>query len=42
MYVDNDGYLWAVSQDDVSDMFYYNESTGELFFVTDDGGDNNG
>lgn len=42
MYVDNDGYLWAVSQDDVSDMFYYNESTGELFFVTDDGGNNNG
>lgn len=42
MYVDDDGYLWVVSQDDVSDMFYYNESTGELFFVTDDGGNNNG
>lgn len=42
MYVDDDGYLWAVSQDDLSDFFYYNESTGELFFVTDDGGDNNG
>ena len=42
MYVDDDGYLWAVSQDDVSDMFYYNENTGELFFVTDDGGNNNG
>ena len=42
MYVDADGYLWAVSQDDVSDMFYYDEATGVLYFVTDDGGNNNG
>ena len=42
MYVDADGYLWAVSQDDVSDMFYYNESEGVLYYVTDDGGNNNG
>lgn len=42
MYVDDDGYLWAVSQDDVSDMFYYDEATGVLYFVTDDGGNNNG
>ena len=42
MYVDADGYLWAVSQDDVSDMFYYDETTGVLYFVTDDGGNNNG
>lgn len=41
MYVD-DGYLWAVSQDDVSDMFYYDETEGVLYFVTDDGGNNNG
>lgn len=42
MYVDNDGYLWAVSQDDVSDMFYYDDTEGVLYFVTDDGGNNNG
>lgn len=42
MYVDADGYLWAVSQDDVSDMFYYDETEGVLYFVTDDGGNNNG
>lgn len=42
MYVDDDGYLWAVSQDDVSDMFYYDETEGVLYFVTDDGGNNNG
>lgn len=42
MYVDEDGYLWAVSQDDVSDMFHYDETTGVLYFVTDDGGNNNG
>ena len=42
MYVDDDGYLWAVSQDDVSDMFYYDDTEGVLYFVTDDGGNNNG
>lgn len=42
MYVDEDGYLWAVSQDDVSDMFYYDDTEGVLYFVTDDGGNNNG
>ena len=42
MYVDDDGYLWAVSQDDVSDMFYYDETEGVLYYVTDDGGNNNG
>ena len=42
MYVDDDGYLWAVSQNDVSDMFHYDEATGVLYFVTDDGGNNNG
>ena len=42
MYVDDDGYLWAVSQDDVSDLFYYDETEGVLYFVTDDGGNNNG
>ena len=42
MYVDNDGYLWAVSQDDVSDMFYYDDAEGVLYYVTDDGGNNNG
>ena len=42
MYVDDEGYLWAVSQDDVSDMFYYDETEGVLYFVTDDGGNNNG
>lgn len=42
MYVDEDGYLWAVSQSDLSDQFYYNETEGVLYFVTDDGGNNNG
>ena len=42
MYVDNDGYLWAVSQDDVSHMFYYDDAEGVLYYVTDDGGNNNG
>ena len=42
MYVDDDGYLWAVSQDDVSDMFYYDDTEGVLYFVSDDGGNNNG
>lgn len=42
MYVDDDGYLWAVSQDDISDMFYYDDTEGVLYFVTDDGGNNNG
>lgn len=42
MYVDDDGYLWAVSQDDVSDMFYYDDTEGVLYYVTDDGGNNNG
>ena len=42
MYVDDDGYLWAVSQEDLSDLFYYDETEGVLYFVTDDGGNNNG
>lgn len=42
MYVGDDGYLWAVSQTDVSDLFYYDETEGVLYYVTDDGGNNNG
>lgn len=42
MYVDEDGYLWAVSQTDLSDKFYYDDSTGILYYVTSDGGNNNG
>lgn len=42
LYVGDDGYLWAVSQDDVSDMFHYDDATGVLYYVTDDGGNNNG
>lgn len=42
LYVGDDGYLWAVSQSDLSDFFHYDESTGVLYYVTDDGGNNNG
>lgn len=42
LYVGDDGYLWAVSQEDLSDLFYYDETEGVLYFVTDDGGNNNG
>lgn len=42
LYVGDDGYLWAVSQADLSDSFYYDDNTGVLYFVTDDGGNNNG
>lgn len=42
MYVGDDGYLWAVSQTDLSDFFYYDETEGVLYYVTDDGGNNNG
>lgn len=42
MYVGDDGYLWAVSQEDLSDLFYYDETEGVLYYVTDDGGNNNG
>lgn len=42
LYVGDDGYLWAVSQTDLSDAFYYDETEGVLYYVTDDGGNNNG
>ena len=42
LYVGDDGYLWAVSQEDLSDLFYYDETEGVLYYVTDDGGNNNG
>ena len=37
MYVDAAGDLYAVSEVDLSDYFYYNTTTGDLYYVTEDG-----
>ena len=33
MYVDEDGNLWVLSEDDLTNTFEYDESTGNLYFV---------
>lgn len=33
MYVDGDGNLWVLSEDDLTNTFEYDEATGNLYFV---------
>ena len=33
MYVDEDGNLWVLSEDDLTNTFEYDEATGNLYFV---------
>ena len=33
MYVDEDGNLWVLSEDDLTNTFEYDENTGNLYFV---------
>ena len=33
MYVDEDGNLWVLSEDDLTNTFEYDETTGNLYFV---------
>ena len=33
MYVDKDGNLWVLSEDDLTNTFEYDEATGNLYFV---------
>lgn len=37
MYVDENGDLYAVSEDDLSDFFEYDSTTGNLYYLTEDG-----
>lgn len=39
MYVTPDGDLYAVSEADMSDVFYYDTDTGNLYYVTEDDGE---
>lgn len=37
MYVDENGDLYAVSEEDLSDFFEYDSTTGNLYYLTEDG-----